>query len=132
MATAIHTYPTQAYQDTEVMTADPRRRVVLLFDSMVRELCAAREAMAQRDYHGQCTSIVRTQRILSVLASALQDGEAPGIARALGSLYHWAHAKLTEASLSDDEVLLAEITQIIVGLRDAWREAELQCRGAVS
>lgn len=132
MATATHTYPAHAYQDAEMMTADPRRLVVLLFDGMVRELCAAREAMAQRDYYGQCTSIVRTQRILSVLASALQDGEAPEIARALGSLYHWAHARLTEASLNDDEVLLAEVTEIIVVLRDAWRQAELQCRGAVS
>lgn len=127
MAVATHIYPTQAYQDTEMMTADPRHQVVLLFDTMVRQLHAAREAMARRDFYTQCTNIVRTQRILSVLASALQGDEAPAIAEALGSLYHWAHAKLTEASLSDDEVLLAEVTQIVVGLRDAWRQAELQC-----
>lgn len=129
MAATTHAYPTRAYRDTEVLTADPHHQVVLLFDTMVRDLHTASAAMAQGDHHAQCSNIVHTQRILAALTAALDEGPAPELAEALYSLYNWLHAKLTEASLADDQPLLTEVTGIITSLRDAWRQAEAHCRG---
>ena len=121
-------YPNRAYQTTEAATADPRHLVVLLFDGMVRYLHRAREAMARGDHEAQCQSILRTQKILSALATALDEDVEPLFARRLFALYNWLHGKLTEASVGDDLALLEEVAGIVTAQRDAWRQAEANCR----
>jgi flagellar secretion chaperone FliS len=120
-------YPNRAYQTTEAATADPRHLVVLLFDAMVRDLHRAREAMADGDHEAQCQGILRTQRVLSALLTALDEGADPLLARRLFALYNWLHGKLTEASVGDDLALLDEVADIVTAQRDAWRQAEANC-----
>lgn len=122
------TYPARIYQTTEAATADPKRQVVLLFDAMVRYLHYAAEAMVRSEHYEQCRNIILVQRILTVLMSALDAQAAPDLAGGLYNLYNWLHARLTEASMGDDQDILNEVTQIITGLRDAWRQADMECR----
>jgi flagellar secretion chaperone FliS len=121
-------YPAQAYQATEAATADPRHLVVLLFDAMVRFLHRAREATVQGDRYEQCQGVLRAQKILSALLAALNPGVEPAFVDGLFALYNWLHGKLTEAGMSDDPALLDEILAIVTQLRDAWRQAEVNCR----
>ena len=121
-------YSARAYQSTAVDTSDRNHQVVLLFEAAVRFLTRAQEAMARRDYEGQCNDIVRTQKILCTLIGAVDVGVDPDAGQHLLTLYNWLHANLTEASLRDDTNLLAEITQIMADVRDAWRQAEQNLR----
>jgi flagellar secretion chaperone FliS len=121
-------YPSRAYQATAVDTSDPNHQVVLLFDASVRFLSRAREAMEKQDYEGQCTDIVRTQKILTTLMAALDMNANPEMGQSLYSLYSWLHTKLTEASIHDDVPLLDDLVAIVTDLRDAWREAELSLK----
>jgi flagellar protein FliS len=132
MAMSAAVYPALTYQATEALTADPRRQVVLLFDTMVRHLHRALDAMSRGEHYEQCQDIVRTQRILAVLLSALDAGAAPELAGGLYALYNWLYAKLTEASLDDDQALLGEALAIVTDLRDAWRQAEADCRAGTA
>lgn len=119
---------TRMYQNTAADTADPNHTVVLLFEGAVRFLHQAQAAMQQKNYEDQCDNIIRVQRILSVLLTALDETVDPQICLALRGTYTWLHANLTEASLNDDLELLAVIIGILVNLRDAWRHAEQNVR----
>lgn len=121
-------YPARAYQSTEAATADPRHLVVLLFDTMVRKLGEARAAMVEARHHDQCQAILHTQRILNALMAALDRAQEPEFTGGLFALYNWLHARLTEASVADDTALLDEVAGHIGQLRDAWRQAEVNCR----
>lgn len=117
----------QAYQRTEVETADPKRLVVMLYDGAVRFLYRAQEAMAQRDYEGQHEALVRAQAIFSELNCSL-NLDVGEIAANLRATYTYIYNALVEANLRDDEALLTEVTGQVERLRDAWREAEAQER----
>ena len=117
----------QAYQRTEVETADPKRLVVMLYDGAVRFLYRAQEAMARRDYEGQNEALTRAQAIFSELDCSLNP-EAGEIAANLRATYTYLYNALVEANLRDDAALLAEVTGRVERLRDAWREAEAQER----
>lgn len=121
-------YPSKAYQNTAIDTADRKHTVVLLYDAVVRFLCGARQAMEAGDYEHQCENILRAQRIISTLMSALDRDLNPEFADSLWQLYNWLHANLTECGIKDDVALLDQIIDIVTRLRDAWREAELQAR----
>lgn len=121
-------YSARAYQATAIDTSDRNHQVVLLFDAAVRFLYQAQAGMEAQDYHAQCEAIVRTQRILSALMTAL-DREAGGeLAENLFGLYNWLHNMLSEASITDDLSLLGEALAVMTGLRDAWRQAEQNLR----
>jgi len=126
------TYSTKLYQQADVQTADKSHQLILLFDSAVRFLHQARDAMEAGNCEMQCTNIVRTQRIVSALMAALEPEFNPELAQSLWAMYNWIHANLTEASIKDDIILLGEILEIMTSLRDAWRQAAVQAREEVS
>ena len=121
-------YSTKAYQTAEAHAADPNHLVVLMFDSAVRFLHRAMAAMRAGDCEGQCTYIIRTQRIFSTLMASLDLNVEPQLASGLFNLYNWIHGNLTEASIRDDLQLLEEIITIASSLQNAWRQAEANCR----
>lgn len=125
---AVTPYSARAYQITAIDTADKNHQVVLLFDAAVCFLYQAQAGMETGDHHAQCDAIVRTQRILSALMTAL-DREAGGeLAEQLFGLYNWLHNLLSEASIADDLTLLGEALAVMADLRDAWRQAEHNLR----
>ena len=121
-------YSSRAYQAAAVGTADPRHLVVMLFDAAVRFLHEAREAMEKGDCEGQCSAIVRVQKILSTLMSSLNLDIAPALGGGLWQLYNYIHSRLSEASMRDDLAILGEAIELTTCLRDTWRQAEIVCR----
>lgn len=121
-------YSAKAYQTTAAETADQKHAVVLLYDAAVRFLCGARQAMEQHDYENQCENILRAQKIISTLMGALDRNVNPEFSDNLWQLYNWLHAKLTQAGIRDDLVLMEQIIEIMTNLREAWRDAEVACR----
>ena len=121
-------YPTKAYQTADAHSADRNHTLVLMFDSSVRFLHRAHHAMQERDYETQCACVTRTQKIISTLMASLDTSVEPQLTGSLWTLYNWLHTNLTEASISDDLQLLEEIIGITTNLRDAWRQAEANCR----
>ena len=116
------------YQRAAVESADPRRLIVMLFDAAVRFLHRAAAAMAERQYEQQNRFLTRIQQILTELTCALDDDVDTEFCGNLRLLYTWLHTQLTEANLTDDREKLAQVTEMVEDLRDAWTEAETQCR----
>lgn len=118
----------RAYQQTAVQTSDRNHTLVLLFDAIVGRLRRAQEAMAARDYQGQCENITRAQQIISTLSASLNDETAPELCACLRTAYNWMHASLTRASIEDNVALLGEVLEVADNMRQAWRQAEQDLR----
>ncbi len=112
-----------AYRRVQTDTAGPEETVVLVFDGMLRLLYQARTAMSERDLEGQGEAIVGIQRILSVLADALDDTADPDLAAALRATYTRMINQLMEANIRDDLGLLDGVIARTQQLAQAWRLA---------
>lgn len=117
----------QTYQDTALDTADNKHLLVLLYDTALRHLHQAREQMAAGHLEAQCEAIIKAQRILSALMSALDSAPAPELAANLWNLYNWLHSQLAEASIRDEAEVLETVIEVLTKLGNAWREAEIAC-----
>ncbi len=121
-------YWTRAYQDIAAETADRNHLLLLLFDALVRLLHQAHAEIQARHYEGQCRAIGRALDILSALLMALDDSHAPELCAHLRATYLWMHKNLVQASLADDASLVAQVLEVAIQLREAWRQADRQLR----
>ena len=118
----------QTYQRTAVEAVAPQKVIGILFAEVVRLLGQAVEAMGGRQYEQQCQFITRTQKILTELTCALDDDVDEELSSNLRLLYTCLHTQLTEASIEDDTRKLSQVMATVEDLRDAWTEAERECR----
>jgi len=125
---ATTSYWARAYQATAVDTADQNHLLLLVFDTMVRLLHQAQTEIQAGHYEGQCQAIIRVLELLSALLMALDDRQAPELCAHLRATYLWMHKNLVQASLADDASLVAQVLQVAIQLRDAWRQADQQLR----
>jgi len=121
-------YAPQAYQEMQVLSADPRQLVVLLCQALVRYLVRAEDAIRRRDYEAKSAAINRAQGILSELSCALDDEVAGELSEQLRALYAHLQMQLVDVDLQDDLDRLAYVTEIATKLVNAWEEALERCR----
>ena len=61
-------YAPQAYQEMQVLSADPRQLIILLCQALLRYLVRADDALRRRDYEAKSAAVNRAQGILSELS----------------------------------------------------------------
>jgi len=114
----------QQYQESQVFTASRGRLLLMAYDGAMRFIRQAQAFMADRNYEGQNTSIVKAQRIILSLASSLDHTADPDLAERLTRLYEYLFSRLIHANVSDDPEALSEVISHLAGLREAWAEAD--------
>jgi flagellar protein FliS len=115
------------YMNASVTTADPARLLVMLFDRLVLDLDRARAALDAGDSANQ--HLIHAQDIVTELLSSLRTDVWDGAAR-LTSIYTFMLTELVAANLKRDVAKVASVRELVVPLRDAWREAALATQGA--
>ena len=115
--------PSQApdnYLETEVTTAPPQKRQLMLIEGAIRFIERTRHhwRAGQDDEAGQCLS--RSQRIMSELMSALNHDVAPDLTGRVAALYVFTFRALVDASLRRDEKKLDEALRVLKPQREAW------------
>jgi len=121
-------YAPQAYQEMQVLSADPRQLIILLCQALLRYLVRADDALRRRDYEAKSAALNRAQGILSELSCALDDEVAGELAGQLRALYAHLQRQLVDVDLQDDLDRLAYVTEIATKLVHAWEEALERCR----
>jgi len=114
-----------SYQDisnTNRQTQDPKELVGLLFNGLTDRIAGAIAALARGDRAARGEYISKAQKILFGLIDSLDYESGGDIAVNLGRLYEYSIRRLTEAHVSEDEEILAEIMDIASGIRDAWNK----------
>jgi flagellar protein FliS len=127
MFTSVSSRAASAYQrvnvETAVSQADPHQLVNLLFEGLLKNVGAARAAMARGDVAAKGMLINKAVRIIDeALKPALNLAQGGDIAANLNGLYGYCALRLTEANLRNDGVALADVVRVIEPLADGWKQ----------
>ena len=119
--------PSAHYLRTQVQTASKGQLLLMLFDGAVRFSEQARVCMEQEEYETSHELLLKTQRIMLELMSALdRDSLAilPGeIFQNLTGLYLYVYRELVQANSRRDLDALKNAAKILVHLRETWQLA---------
>lgn len=110
------------YTGDAAATASPARLLTMLYDRAVTDLTVAHEAMLREDWATSGQRVANASEILLELHATLDvaawpDGE--GLAR----LYLWLVSELMQARVLRSAQRVADCRDLLVPLRDAWRDA---------
>ena len=111
------------YFENQVNTASPEQLMIMLYNGAIRFVGEAEEAMASRKIAYRGERISKVIAILSELSATLDHEIGGEIAANLESLYDYMIRTLLAANIQDDADKLAEVREMLSGLRDTWLDA---------
>jgi len=110
------------YVNSSVDTMSPGRMIVALYDRLVLDLERAEGAIDARDIETTNECLTHAQLILAQLHDSLDTERWPA-GRNLAGLYLFVQSELITANIEKDRALVVSCRELIVPLRDAWKEA---------
>lgn len=110
------------YQTVRVETSSPVDLVVMLFDGIMRFTREAEEAIQKKDVARAGERIGRAHAILEELVGSLDPEKAPEVCETLTGVYGYCMRRLVQANLEQDGMILAEVRDVLVPVREAWAE----------
>jgi flagellar protein FliS len=113
-------YASAAYKDASRTTASPERLLCMVYDRLVLDLERASAALEEGTSAHE--HLMHAQDIVHELLVSLDQRTWSG-AKALAGVYVYLHTRLVEANVRRDPAIVAECTQHVVPLRDAWHAA---------
>ena len=110
------------YVSDAVQTMSPGRMIVALYDRVLLDLDRAETSITGSDIFGAHTALVHAQDIIDELHTSL-DVKEWAAARNLAALYRWMKDELVDANVRKDAAPVRRCRELLLPLRDAWREA---------
>jgi flagellar protein FliS len=120
------------YVDSEILTADPMRLIVLMYRGAVDSVSASRYALTSGDIPVRSAKITKAISILNELALSLDHSRAPELCRNLVELYDYMCRRLIEANSQQTETPLIEVERLLSNLSQAWQQAADAQNGMLS
>ena len=123
--------PLQNYSQVQVTTAGPGKRVVLMYDGILKNLRIAEEGMHELSPAGienVHNALQLAQKIILELQLALDHDNGGEIAKTLDGLYAFWLEHLSEANIKKDPASVQTIYTMVKDLRDAWDQAVRDAR----
>ena len=87
----MHSNKIQSYRRTNVITADPKRLVIMCYEGAIENLKTSMQKIIEKDYEGKGRAITKAQDIINELLCSLDFEKGGPIARNLDSLYNYRH-----------------------------------------
>ena len=112
----------QAYRTTNVITADPKRLVIMCYEGAIENLKIGKEKLLRDDYEGKCDALVKAQDIINELLCSLDFEKGGSLADNLHSLYNYMLRRIMQGSVNKDVHALTEIIDMLNELLSAWLE----------
>ena len=107
---------------TAVSTAGPQQVLTMLYDRLVLDLARAEASQRAGDRSAAAAQLDHAHDVVAGLASMLEVDAWTG-GRSLMDLYTYLLGELIGCSLAADADRTARCRDLVVPLRDAWREA---------
>lgn len=111
------------YQEIEVTTIPAPRRVVLLYDHLLRNIQMAGRHIAEGMIEARCARILKAEEIVVELLTTLNHEVGGDLSQNLAALYAYWLAELTAVNLHPDAERLAHVARLVAELRTAWAQA---------
>lgn len=115
------------YLNTQVQTASKEQLLILLFDGAIRFCENARRNIDEKDYELSYVELVRSQRIVMELLSAMdRHAMDPEVYKNLCGLYTFVYRELVEANMARESDHIDSALKILRHLRETWELAIVQ------
>lgn len=115
-----------AYLETEILQADGRQLIHLLYAKALESVREARIHIAQGRIAERSRAITRASEILTELALSLDHDTGGEVSRNLVELYDYTQRLLQTANYEQSEPPLAEAEQLLLTLLEAWEQSGIQ------
>ena len=112
----------QSYRRTNVVTADPKRLVLMCYEGAVDSLKLGRQKIIEKDYEEKGKALTKFQDIINELLCSLDFEKGGPIARNLDSLYNYMLRRIIHAGLKNDIGAIDEVIGMLGELKSAWEE----------
>jgi flagellar protein FliS len=111
------------YLEQQAATATPAELTAMLYSGAVSRVMAAIEMLGEGDVDGARSRLLRTQEIVLELRCSLDHDAGGQIAANLDRLYDFTYTRLVRAVVERDVKAAQDALDVLVSMRDAWREA---------
>jgi len=112
-----------AYQKTDVITADPRKLVIMCYEGAIYSLKLAKAKYYAREYEAKGNAIQNALDILNELRAALDFEKGGEIATNLDSLYSFWTQYIIKADFRKDLQALDRVAGMLEEIKSALEEA---------
>lgn len=107
--------------ETSVITADPHKLILLLYQGALLAISSARNQMLRKDIAAKGKYISQAIMIIEEGLKASLDKNAGGeLAQNLSGLYEYMSQRLLLANLKNDVAALDEVSRLLTELKGAW------------
>ena len=120
------------YQTTEILTADPGKLVLLLYDGAISFLRQGQEKLQENDYETKGYFLMKAHDIVSELLSCLHEEKGGEIALRLKSIYTYILKRIMDGDLNKETRAIDESIQLLSELREAWQKIIVKNHNEVS
>jgi flagellar protein FliS len=109
--------------ETLVLSSDPHKLVLILFDGAINAIDLGRAHMAAGRTAEKCSALGKAIQIVDDGLCLSVDRKAGGqLAQRLVQLYQFVAMRLLQANLRNDARALDDAGRILSGLRSAWTQ----------
>ncbi len=114
------------YQQNDVFSMSPARRLVFLYGQIVANLRQAARFLERGEIEARARALTRARDIMGELLCTLNFQEGGEIAANLASLYLWMMDETLEVDRRQDPKRLERLTGMVAELHSAWEQAAAQ------
>lgn len=111
------------YQEVDVLTMTPARRVLLLYNHLLLNLRMARAAIAAGDIAARSPRVSRSLDVLNELLFSLDRENGGALAGRLAAIYVYLIQEVTRADRERDGGRLDRVIELSASLQEAWVSA---------
>lgn len=112
--------PNKRYQKTDIITSDPLRLVVLLYEGILKHIGAAIQSIKTINIEAKVEHINRALSMIAELQATLNHEKGGEIAKNLDRLYTYWRRRLVDANLQNSASPLEEVQRLVKELWSAW------------
>lgn len=113
----------QAYRRTDVLTADPKRLVIMCYEEAIRNLKVARQSSRERHHERAAKAVQKSQDILAELLDALDFEKGGEIAKNLLALYSYMARRILQGHVQNElQDAADEVIGMLEELKEAWEQ----------
>ncbi len=111
-----------AYQQTNIMTADPKRLVLMCYEGAISNLKLAKEKFEAGEYEAKARAVQKFQDIVNELLCSLDFEKGGQIATNLSAIYDYMMRRVLRADVDGELSAFDEVLGMLEELKGAWEE----------
>jgi len=112
----------EAYKQTNILTADAKRLVLLCYEEAINNLRVAKENYLNKNYAAKGKAVQKALDIINELRVALDFEKGGDIAKNLDRLYIFLTRHILNADLKKDFRGFEQAASILSDLKSAWEQ----------